>query len=163
MLADEIFPAASIRRAESEPPAATSACKATVEVCPIEKFTAVSLLLIDTSVAITVVPRSNSALPPSACPAVIDAEAVILVFDASSVLATTVPPTPVAANEEGADGGTVSTLSALFAASEPTEPGEGKVRVASLSDVSRMIPPFNESADVDAQSRSLAISPVCGT
>ena len=66
MLADEIFPAASIRRAESEPPAATSACKATVEVCPIEKFTAVSLLLIDTSVAITVVPRSNSALPPSA-------------------------------------------------------------------------------------------------
>ena len=45
-------------------------------------------------------------------------------------------------------GAAVSTTSALFAASEPAEPGEASVKTALFVDASLIVPPFNASAEV---------------
>ena len=104
---------------------------------------------IDESVAITADPSNNSADPPVACPAVIVAVAVMLVFDASKVFATTVPPTAVAASDVGALGATVSMTIALLAPSEPLAPGVASVSTASLPDASRIVPPLSANATLD--------------
>ena len=126
-----------------------AACSCAVVVSPSVKLTEVSPEEIDSSVAITAEPSNNSADPPVACPAVIDAVAVMLVLDASNVLATTVPPIAVAASEVGALGATVSITSALLAPSEPLVPGAGSARTASLPDASRITPPLRAIAAPD--------------
>ena len=111
------------------------------------------------SVAIVIVPSINSADPPVACPATIEAVAVMFVEADNNVLATTVPPTGVTANAVGADGAVVSMTIAFEAASEPLELVIGTVSPASLPATSLIVPPFKTRADTDCASRSLLVSP----
>ena len=111
----------------------------------------------------TAEPSKSSADPSVACPAVIDAVAVKLVFDASKVFATTVPPIAVATSEVGALGATVSMTSALFAPREPLAPGDASVSTASLPDASRMVPPLRASAALDCWSKSVDAFPATTT
>ena len=113
------------------------------------KLTEVSLDEIVESVAITADPSTSSADPLVAWPAVIDAVAVKLVFDANKVFATTVPPTAVAASDVGALGAMVSITIALLAPSEPLAPGVARVSTASLPDASRIVPPLRANAALD--------------
>jgi hypothetical protein len=87
----------------------------------------------------------------------------MLVFDASNVLATTVPPIAVMASEVGALGATVSITIALLAASEPLAAGEARVSTASLPDASRMVPPLRASAAFDCWSKSDDVLPAWTT
>ena len=162
-LDEEMFPAASISRTVSWPPAAIAACNSAEVVKFRLKFNDVSPAEIVVSVAIVIVPRINSADPPVAWPATIVAVAVIFVEAANKVLATTVPPTGVTVNAVGAAGATVSITSDLDDASEPLAAATGTDRTASLPATSLMVPPFNTRADVDCTSRSLLMSPVWTT
>ena len=56
-------------------------------------------------------------------------------------------------------GAVVSITRALLSAKEPEAPGDDKVRVALFPAASLIVPPANDSADVEAKSRSLAVSP----
>ena len=53
----------------------------------------------------------------------------------------------------------VSITMALLSAKEPEAPGDARVRVAALPAASLIVPPFNDSAEVDVKSRSLEVSP----
>ena len=127
------------------------------------KLTDVSPEAIDESVAMTAEPSKSSADPPVACPAVIVAAAVILVFDASKVFATTVPPIAVAVSDVGALGATVSITSALLAPREPLAPGNASVSTASLPDSSRIVPPLRANAAFDCWSKSAEAFPATTT
>ena len=69
------------------------------------------------------------------------AVAVMLVFEASKVFVTTVPPTGVSASAVGALGATVSTTTALVPASEDELASAGRVITASFPEPSRIVPP----------------------
>ena len=53
----------------------------------------------------------------------------------------------------------VSITMALLSAKEPEAPGDARVRVAALPARSLIVPPFNDSAEVEVKSRSLEVSP----
>ena len=59
----------------------------------------------------------------------------------------------------GASGAVVSITRALLSPKEPEAPGDAKVRFALFPAASLIVPLFNDSADVEAKSRSLAVSP----
>ena len=159
-LDEEMFPAASISRTVSWPPAAIAACNsAEVEKFRL-KFNDVSPAKIVVSVAIVIVPRINSADPPVAWPATIVAVAVIFVEAANNVFATTTPPTGVTVNAVGVAGAVVSITIAFEDARDPVALAIDTARRASFPATSLMAPPFNTRADVDCTSRSLLVSPV---
>ena len=70
----------------------------------------------------------------------------MFVFVASNVFATTVPLTAVAVNTVGAVGAVVSITSALLPARDDAPPTVGRVSVALLPAVSRMVAEFSASA-----------------
>ena len=83
--------------------------------------------------------------------------------DASVRLIVNVAVSPTF-NEETSEaivivGAVVSITKALLSAKEPEAPGDAKVRVALFPAASLIVPLFNVSADVEAKSRSLAVSP----
>ena len=159
-LDEEMFPAASISRTVSWPPAAIAACNsAEVEKFRL-KFNDVSPAKIVVSVAIVIVPRINSADPPVAWPATIVAVAVIFVEAANNEFATTTPPTGVTVNAVGAAGAVVSITIAFEDARDPVALAFVTARRASFPATSLMAPPFNTRADVDCTSRSVLVSPV---
>ena len=59
----------------------------------------------------------------------------------------------------GCTGAVVSITRALLSAKEPEAPGDAKVRVALFPAASLIVPLFNVSAELEAKSRSLAVSP----
>ena len=123
------------------------------------KFNDVSPDKIVVSVAIVIVPSNNSADPPVAWPATIDAVAVMFVEADNNVLATTVPPTGFTVSAVGVDGAVVSITIAFEAASEPLALAIGTANAASLPATSLIVPPFKTRADTDCASRSLLVSP----
>ena len=56
-------------------------------------------------------------------------------------------------------GAVVSITRALLSAKEPEAPGDAKVSVALFPAASLIVPLFNVSAELEAKSRSLAVSP----
>ena len=52
-------------------------------------------------------------------------------------------------------------IMALFAASDPEAPGDGRVRFASWETVSRIVALFADNESVALKSRSLELSPDC--
>ena len=158
-LAVETFPASSRSRTVNDPLLAINPCRAAAVPEPRVKETEVSVVEIEESVAITVVPSRSSAEPAEACPAVIVAVADRSVLVLFNVNARAVPPTPIADNEVGVFGATVSIAIALLAPSEPDDPGAATKSVALFPAMSRIDPPLIASAVVECWSRSAERSP----
>ena len=83
--------------------------------------------------------------------------------DASERVKVIVVVSP-AFNDEALDvismvGAVVSIIRALFAPKELVDPGVARVRVPSLPVASFIVPVFNDSAEIEVKSRSLAVSP----
>ena len=58
-------------------------------------------------------------------------------------------------------GAVLSITIALFAASDPEAPGDGRVRFASMETVSRIVELLSDNESVALKSRSLELSPDC--
>ena len=146
-----MLPAGSVSTTVRFPPAAIAACNSAAVVLPKLNVTLVSPARMLASVVKSVEPKNNEAMPPVAEPAVIVAEAVILVFVLFKVFATTVPPTGVTVSEVGVAGAVVSTTIALLVASAPAVPEvmPGKVSGELFPAASLMVPPLRIKAEVD--------------
>ena len=101
------------------------------------------------------VSSSKVGVPPAVTTVTASEKATVIVMESPALY----EPSAVEEVTPVIVGAVVSITKALLSAKEPEAPGDAKVRVALFPAASLMVPLFNVSADVEAKSRSLAVSP----